>query len=176
MRQPIPLTDETVMPHKRPLVLLVDNHEDTRDMYAEYLRICGFRVIACSDSRASIDFARSCRPDIIFLELRMTGMNGAEVLAHLREEPSLQRVPVVALTASVMTFEREAAMAAGFNEVLAKPCFPEDLASAITRSIGIVPVAPAPKPANILRAAQRVVSPRRETVRVPAAVAAQSPR
>ena len=176
MRQPIPLTHETVMPHKRPLVLLVDNHEDTRDMYAEYLRVCGFRVIACSDSRASIDFARSCHPNIIFLELRMTGMNGAEVLAHLREEPSLERVPVVALTASVMTFECEAAMAAGFNEVLAKPCFPEDLASAITRIIGIVPAAPAPKPLNILRAGQRVVSPRREAVRARAAAAAQSPR
>lgn len=164
------------MPHTRPLVLLVDNHEDTRDMYAEYLRLCGFRVIACSDSRTSIDFARSCRPDIIFLELRMTGMNGAQVLAHLREEPALTHVPVVALTASVMSFEREAAMAAGFNEVLAKPCFPEDLASAITRIIGITPSVPATS-LNILRADRRVVTPRRSSARRPAvAVAAQSPR
>jgi CheY-like chemotaxis protein len=165
------------MPHNRPLVLLVDNHEDTRDMYAEYLRACGFRVIACSDSRTSIDFARSCRPNIIFLELRMTGMNGAEVLARLREEPSLARVPVVALTASVMSFERDAAMAAGFNEVLAKPCFPEDLASAITRIIGATATAPSAKPLNILRGARRVVSPRRGAAHEPAVLtAAQSPR
>lgn len=165
------------MPHKRPLVLLVDNHEDTRDMYAEYLRVCGFRVIACSDSRASIDFARSCRPDIIFLELRMTGMNGVEVLARLREEPSLERVPVVALTASVMSFEREAAMAAGFNEVLAKPCFPEDLAAAITRIIGVTPALPATRPLNILPPAPSVVSSRRTTARrTVVAAAAQSPR
>jgi CheY-like chemotaxis protein len=121
------------MPLNRPLVLLVDNHADTRDMYAEYLRIRGFRVIACSDSRASIDLARSCTPNIILLELRMNGMNGTEVLARLKQEPSLVGVPMVALTASVMTFERSAAMAAGFTELLPKPCFPEDLASAIIR-------------------------------------------
>jgi two-component system cell cycle response regulator DivK len=124
------------MPHDRPLVLLVDNHADTRDMYAEYLHVRGFRVIACSDSTASIDFARKSVPDIILLELRMNGMNGAQVLAELRKDPTLARVPVVALTASVLTCERAAAMAAGFTELVPKPCFPEDLVTAITRIIG----------------------------------------
>jgi len=95
----------------RPLVLLVDNNADNREMYAEYLRTRGFRVIACSDSMASLDFARSCIPDIILLELRMNRMNGVEVLTQMRKEPSLGHVPVVALTASVLSFERAAAMA-----------------------------------------------------------------
>ena len=123
------------MPLDRPLVLLVDNNSDNREMYAEYLRIRNFRVIACSDAEASLDFARACVPDIILLELRMNRMNGIEVLVRLRQEPSLARVPVVALTASVLSFERAAAMAAGFTELLAKPCFPEDLAGAIRRII-----------------------------------------
>lgn len=123
------------MPDSRPLVLLVDNHADTREMYAEYLHLRGFRVIACSDSKASIELACMAVPDIILLELRMLGMNGAQVLAELRKDPALARVPVVALTASVMTHERAAALAADFTELLPKPCFPEDLAAAIDRII-----------------------------------------
>jgi len=161
------------MPHS-PLVLLVDNHADTRDMYAEYLRIRGFRVIACSDSRMSIDLARSCVPDIVLLELRMNGMNGAEVLARLRQEPSLALVPIVALTASVLSFERAAAMAAGFTELVPKPCFPEDLANAITR---IISASRIPVSHNALRADQAVVRRRRPAARSHAdAAAAQAPR
>jgi CheY-like chemotaxis protein len=123
------------MPHDQPLVLLVDNHADNREMYAEYLQTRGFRVIPCSDSQASIDVARRSEPDIILLELRMFGMNGIQVLRELRKDPALADVPVVALTASVMTRERAAAHAAGFTELLPKPFFPEDLATAITRIV-----------------------------------------
>ena len=104
-------------------------------MYAEYLQIRGFRVIPCSDSQTSIDVARGSQPDIILLELRMTGMNGIQVLRELRKDPGLARVPVVALTASVMARERAAADAAGFTELLPKPFFPEDLATAVTQII-----------------------------------------
>jgi Response regulators consisting of a CheY-like receiver domain and a winged-helix DNA-binding domain len=104
-------------------------------MYTEYLQIRGFRVIPCSDSHASIEVARRSEPDIILLELRMTGMNGIQVLRELRKEAALAHVPVVALTASVMTRERAAADAAGFTELLPKPFFPEDLATAIIRII-----------------------------------------
>jgi CheY-like chemotaxis protein len=123
------------MLHDQPLVLLVDNHADNREMYTEYLQARGFRVIPCSDSKASIEVARQSEPDIILLELRMTGMNGIQVLRELRKDPGLAQVPVVALTASVMTRERAAAAAAGFTELLPKPFFPEDLATSITRII-----------------------------------------
>jgi CheY-like chemotaxis protein len=133
------------MPHDHPLVLLVDNHADNREMYAEYLQLRGFRVIPCSDSQASIEVARRSTPDIILLELRMTGMNGIQVLRELRKDPALENVPVVALTASVMTRERAAAAAAGFTELLPKPFFPEDLPTAITRIIAASRVAEAPR-------------------------------
>jgi CheY-like chemotaxis protein len=128
-------------------------------MYAEYLRTCGFRVIACSDSQASLDYARACVPDIILLELRMNRMNGVEVLAQLRKEPSLGHVPVVALTASVLSFERAAAMAAGFTELLPKPCFPEDLANAIMRIVTAAEQG-SPRRHGVLRAEQHLESGR----------------
>ena len=147
------------MPHDHPLVLLVDNHADNREMYAEYLQLHGFRVIACSDSKASIEVARTLVPDIVLLELRMNGMNGIQVLNELRKDSALAHVPVVALTASVMTRERAAATAAGFTELVPKPCFPEDLVEAITRIIAASRVGDPSHDA--LRAAQAVVTHRR---------------
>ena len=147
------------MQHDHPLVLLVDNHADNREMYAEYLQLRGFRVIACSDSKASIEVARTSVPDIVLLELRMTGMNGIQVLNELRKDSALEHVPVVALTASVMTRERAAAAAAGFTELVPKPCFPEDLVKAIHRIIASSQAVDPPHDA--LRAAQAVVTHRR---------------
>jgi CheY-like chemotaxis protein len=135
-----------------PLVLLVDNDVDNREMYAEYLRLQGFRVIACADSAASLDIASSVTPDIILLELRMNGLNGLQMIARLKREPLLHHVPIVALTASVLSFERDAAMAAGFTALLPKPCFPEDLADAIVHILDgdFDPVqVPAPHPARV---------------------------
>jgi two-component system, cell cycle response regulator DivK len=163
------------VPHNRTLVLLVDNHADTRDMYAEYLHVCGFRVIACSDSKASIELARMSVPDIILLELRMLGMNGVQVLAELRKDPALAHVPVVALTASVMTRERAVAMAAGFTELLPKPCFPEDLAAAIDRIIATAAIQDAPH--NGLRGSHGAVRRRRSAAPIhPTTAVAESPR
>ena len=163
------------MPHDHPLVLLVDNHADNREMYTEYLQIRGFRVIPCSDSQASIEVARRSTPDIILLELRMTGMNGIQVLRELRKDAALANVPVVALTASVMTRERAAADAAGFTELLPKPFFPEDLATAITRIVETSRRTEAPH--DGLRAARAVVAqrpPAGESLTTP--LSADSPR
>ncbi len=163
------------MPLDRPLVLLVDNHVDNREMYAEYLQIRGFRVIPCSDSQASIEVARRSEPDIILLELRMTGMNGIQVLRELRKDSGLAHVPVVALTASVMTRERAAAEAAGFTELLPKPFFPEDLATAIIRIIAASRRAESPH--DRLRGARGVVRQRGTPPQSHATTAsAESPR
>jgi CheY-like chemotaxis protein len=162
------------MPHEHPLVLLVDNHADNREMYAEYLQTRGFRVIPCSDSQASIEVAHRSEPDIILLELRMTGMNGIQVLRELRKDSALADVPVVALTASVMTRERAAAHAAGFTELLPKPFFPEDLATAITRIVAASRrVAP---PHDGLRGSRGVVTQRAGSAQShPTTLSAESP-
>ena len=114
-----------------PVILLVDDHLDNREMYTEYLRTRGYQVIPCGNSQECLDLALRHRPDLILLELRMDGMSGIEVLAHLKAERSLAGVPVVALTASVLPFQRREALAAGFTRVIPKPCMPEDLADEI---------------------------------------------
>ena len=112
---------------RRLLILLVDNHLDTREMYAEYLQARGYDVVSCGDSEECLDLALKHRPDLILTELRMDRLNGIEVVTRLKAERSLASIPVVALTASVLPFERKAALVAGFSRVIPKPCMPEDL-------------------------------------------------
>jgi two-component system, cell cycle response regulator DivK len=116
-----------------PVILLVDGHRDNREMYTEYLRTRGYQVVPCANSKQCFDLAVSRRPDLILLELRMDGMSGIEVIAHLKSEKSLASVPVVALTASVLPFQRAEAMAAGFDKVIPKPCLPQDLVTEIEK-------------------------------------------
>ena len=116
-----------------PVILLVDGHQDNREMYTEYLRTRGYQVVPCATSKECFELAVRLHPDLILLELRMDGMSGIEVIAHLKTERSLAEVPVVALTASVLPFQRAEAMAAGFNRVIPKPCLPQDLAAEIEK-------------------------------------------
>ena len=122
-----------------PVILLVDANLDNREMYTEYLRTRGYEVIPCGDSQDCVDLARSHHPDLILLELRMDGMTGIEILAQLKAELSLAGVPIVALTASVMPFQRREALAAGFTRVIPKPCMPEDLADEIATMLSVRP-------------------------------------
>ena len=130
-----------------PLILLVDNDADNGQMYAEYLRSRGWRVATCADSQWALDVARRRKPDIIVVELRMNGMNGLELLARLKADPLFAAVPVVALTASVLSWEWAAANASDFAQVLSKPCLPDHVADVITRIVSSSAIAAPPPPA-----------------------------
>jgi two-component system cell cycle response regulator DivK len=117
-------------------VLIVDDVEDNRDLYEEYLRFRGFRVRSASDGPEGVALAREERPDIVLLDLRMPGLSGFETLQLLRQLPTLTGVPVVALTAHALEQQRRDAIRAGFDAFIAKPCLPDDLVREIERILG----------------------------------------
>jgi two-component system cell cycle response regulator DivK len=117
----------------RPLLLLVDDFEDGLDMYREYLTYRGYQVVVARDGEEAIAQAQRHRPDLILLDLRMPSMTGTDVMRVLRADPSFLRVPIIALTAHALEAERVAALAAGFDGLIAKPCLPDELAAAVER-------------------------------------------
>jgi two-component system cell cycle response regulator DivK len=114
-------------------ILLVDDFEDGLEMYQEYLIYRGFQVAVARGGEEAVTKARSHRPDVILLDLRMPGMTGTEAMRILRADSSFANTPIIALTAHAMDEERRAALGAGFDEVIAKPCLPDALVTTLER-------------------------------------------
>jgi CheY-like chemotaxis protein len=119
----------------QPLVsiLLADDNEDGLDMYREYLTYRGYRVVVARHGEEAIVQARAHRPDIILMDIRMPGMTGTDAMRMLRADSTFQHTPIVALTAQALDAERKEALAAGFDELIPKPCLPEELLLALQR-------------------------------------------
>jgi CheY-like chemotaxis protein len=116
-------------------ILLVDDFEDGLEMYQEYLTYRGYQVVVARNGEDAIVQARLYRPDVILLDIRMPGMTGIDALRVLRSDPSFQDIPIVALTAHALEGERIAALRAGFDDLIPKPCLPDQLAHAVERML-----------------------------------------
>jgi len=116
-----------------PLILIVDDYPDALDIYRTYLAFKGYRVVTASGGSEAVEVARQHRPNVIFMDLRMPDLSGTEAMLILRKDPTFSNVPIVALTAHALDYEKWAALKAGFNEVIPKPCLPEELVAAVDR-------------------------------------------
>lgn len=117
----------------QPLVLLVDDYPDAREMYREYLVFSGFDVAEASSGREAIDLASDIRPDIILMDLSLPGMDGWEATRLLKAQPVTENIPVVALTGHALAGHSEDARRAGCDAFITKPCLPDALVDAIRR-------------------------------------------
>jgi CheY-like chemotaxis protein len=114
-------------------ILLVDDNEDGLDMYREYLTYRGYRVVLARSGAEAVVQARTHRPDLILLDVRMPGMTGTDAMQTLRADSTFQDTPIVALTAHALEAERKEALAAGFDDWIPKPCLPAELVIAVKR-------------------------------------------
>ncbi len=117
-----------------PVVLVVDDSDDTRAMYAELLSISGFRVRLAADGASALAAAGD-RPAVIVMDLAMPGLNGWEATRRLKTGTATKDIPIIVLSAHSLDHYRDVAMAAGCDEFLSKPCAIEDLVAAIRRAL-----------------------------------------
>jgi two-component system, cell cycle response regulator DivK len=110
-----------------PHVLLVDDVEDNREVYVQYLTLRGMRVSTAASGQEGLILAGAETPDILVLDLGMPELDGWEVARRIRANPSTRRVPIVALSAHADEKSRARALEAGVDVFLAKPCMPDDL-------------------------------------------------
>lgn len=118
---------------ERPLALIVDRDEDTRHMYAEYLRIGAWRVDEASDGREALAKAIAIRPDVVVTETRLPGISGYDLCDLLRRDVATSRIPIVVVTGDAYIADVEHAKTAGADCVLTKPCLPERLLAELGR-------------------------------------------
>jgi CheY-like chemotaxis protein len=109
-----------------PVVLLVDDEEDQRELYRQYLEYEGYRVEMAAGGAEVLDKVLRVRPDAVVMDLSMPGVDGFEATRRIRDLPSTRHIPVIALTA-YGELPMEWAIAAGCDVYLRKPCLPGDL-------------------------------------------------
>jgi two-component system, cell cycle response regulator DivK len=118
-------------PEARAFILLVEDFEDAREMYRDYLEFSGFRVETARDGHEAIEKARSQQPDLILMDLSLPGIDGWEATRILKSDPTTAHLIIVALSAHAMAPEGDRARAAGVDGFIAKPCLPADLVNQI---------------------------------------------
>jgi two-component system, cell cycle response regulator DivK len=114
-----------------PIVLVVDDFPDNREMYGEYLEHLGFRVLECADGQTALDIARQEKPAAIVMDLSLPVVDGWEATRQLKNDPSTANIMIVVLTGHAEPASRQRAIDAGCDEFMAKPCLPADLAEKI---------------------------------------------
>jgi CheY-like chemotaxis protein len=110
-----------------PSLLLVEDHVDTRQMYAEFLAL-SFEVIAAGDGEEGLAILRERPVDVIITDLSLPGMDGLQLVAEVRKDAALRGIPIVCLSGYGGSAHEQRARAAGCDRILQKPCMPDQLA------------------------------------------------
>jgi CheY-like chemotaxis protein len=117
-----------------PRVLLVEDHVDTRQMYAEFLGI-DFDVTTAVDGEDALSAMRRQTPDVIITDLSLPRLNGFELIARIRSDAALKSIPIICLSGYGGHEHEQRAHAAGCDRILQKPCMPDALAGIVSELI-----------------------------------------
>ena len=133
----IPRADGTEPVPPRGMVLVVDDSMVNRRVARGLLERHGFAVEEAASGSDAITLLSLHSYDVVLLDISLPGMDGVEVLRCIRADPSLAKLPVIALTAHAMAGDREKYLRLGFDDYVTKPLVDEQiLLLAVARQVG----------------------------------------
>jgi two-component system cell cycle response regulator DivK len=113
------------------LILIVEDNEKNRKLVRDVLQFKGYQTVESETAEEGIRLAQERPPALILMDIQLPGMNGIEALGHLRADERTRAVPVMAVTASAMTQDRQKILAAGFDAYQSKPINVKDFLEAV---------------------------------------------
>jgi two-component system, cell cycle response regulator DivK len=102
-------------------ILLVEDNENNRDMLSRRLEKKGYQVSIAIDGAEAVSLTDRERPDLVLMDMSLPIMSGAEATRAIRDNDAIKGTPILALTASAMSTDREIALAAGCDDYDTKP-------------------------------------------------------
>lgn len=102
-------------------VMIIEDETDAAEMFAEMMRVNGFRVIKMFSSAPAISLIAQEKPDLIILDVMMPDISGLEVLRYMRRDPNLEKIPVIIVSAKSMPNDIKTGLEAGASMYLTKP-------------------------------------------------------
>jgi two-component system cell cycle response regulator DivK len=115
------------------LILVVEDNEQSRKLVRDVLKFRGYEIIEAVTGEDGVRLAQDRRPSLVLMDIRLPGMDGIQALARLRAAAGTQAIPVLAMTASVMTEDRQKIMDAGFDAFQSKPINVKEFMAAVER-------------------------------------------
>jgi CheY-like chemotaxis protein len=120
----------------RQTVLLVEDNDDNRLIYATALRYSGYAVLEAATGTDGVRYARQDLPDLILMDISLPELDGWEATAVLKADPNTAHIPIIAVTAHVLSGDEERSFSAGCDGYLAKPISPAMLVGEVDRRLG----------------------------------------
>jgi two-component system cell cycle response regulator DivK len=113
------------------LILIVEDNEKNRKLVRDVLTFKGYRLAEAETGEDGVRLAKALRPDLVLMDIQLPGISGIAALGQIRDDPAIRDTPVIAVTASAMTQDRQKIMAAGFNGYQSKPINVKDFLAAV---------------------------------------------
>ena len=115
------------------LILIIEDHEKNRKLVRDVLQVKGYKTIESETAEDGIKLAIEKSPDLILMDIQLPGIDGITALKRLKTDPKTQNIPVIAITASAMTYNRVTMLAEGFDGYQTKPISVKDFLEEVTR-------------------------------------------
>jgi two-component system cell cycle response regulator DivK len=103
------------------LILIVEDNERNRRLVRDVLQFRGYQTIEAETGEDAVRMARERLPALVLMDIQLPGIDGITALGQLRNDPTTRSIPIIAVTASAMTHDRQKIMAAGFDGYQSKP-------------------------------------------------------
>lgn len=103
------------------LILIVEDDENSRKLLRDTLQVLGYRTLEAATGEIGLDLAHARHPALILMDIQLPGISGIDALGKLRTETDTMHIPVIAVTASVMSNQQNDLLRAGFDALEAKP-------------------------------------------------------
>jgi two-component system cell cycle response regulator DivK len=116
-------------------ILIVEDNEKNRRLARDVLQFKGYAILESETAEEGIRLARENKPALILMDFHLPGMNGIQALEVLRADEVTRAIPVIAVTASAMTEDRQKIMAAGFEGLQTKPINVKEFLEAVAQTL-----------------------------------------
>jgi two-component system, cell cycle response regulator DivK len=115
------------------LILIIEDNEKNRKLARDVLQVKGYKTIESETAEDGLKLALDKSPALVLMDIQLPGMDGITALKQLRANPQTKSVPVIAITASAMTNNRQAMLAEGFDGYQSKPISVKDFFAELER-------------------------------------------
>ena len=103
------------------LILIVEDNEKNMKLVRDILQAKGYETVEAITGEEGVKLAAEKMPDLVLMDIQLPGMNGIEALKVLRADPATAKIPIVAITASVMQQDKQQVVDSGFDGFIEKP-------------------------------------------------------